>query len=294
MVGSATTIDRVSVQASDQPQPPDGPADVRDDPLAAAIRTVPLVVQTLGAFRVWRDGVPVLPAAWGRDKAVQLFQFVVTLRRKRLDKEQIVDALWPDLDAAAGDRDFKVALNAVQRALEPDRAARAEPRFVRRWGATYGIDLAEAWVDAEALEGHVAAGNRQIGGDRDGAAAHYAAAAELYGGDYLPERRYDDWASSEHERLQVLAFGAMTTLAELLVETNPLESLRLTGRVLATDPVWEDAWRIEMRAHAARGNRALAIRSWERCVAALESELGIVPLPQTRAVYDSVRLGVGT
>ncbi|MFN8423856.1 MAG: bacterial transcriptional activator domain-containing protein [Anaerolineae bacterium] len=74
----------------------------------------------------------------------------------------------------------------------------------------------------------------------------------------------------------------------MLLASNPLESLRLAGNVLAADPVWEDAWRVEMRAHAARGNRALAIRAWERCVAALDRELGIAPLPETRAVYLSI------
>lgn len=265
------------------------PAAAADDPLAAAIAAAPLAVQALGTFRVWRDGTPVPAAAWGRDKAVQLFQFLLTQRRTRLDKEQIVEALWPDLDGPAGDRDFKVALNAVQRALEPGRPARAEARFVRRFGSAYGLDMAEVWVDAEALEAHVAAGNRALGIDPAQAAAHYAAAADLYGGDYLPERRYDDWASSEHERLQVLALGAMTTLAELRLADNPLESLRLAGRVLAIDPVWEDAWRIEMRAHAARGNRALAVRAYERCAAALEAELGLAPLPETRAVIERIR-----
>lgn len=281
----------MTADAPDRTPPTAAPAALPHgaaDPVDAAIQTVPLVVQTLGAFRVWRAGRPVDDGAWGRDKAVQLFQYLVTARRKRLDKEQIVDALWPDLDAAAGDRDFKVALNAVQRALEPERAARAEPRFVRRWGAAYGLDLADVWVDAEALEGHVAAGNRALDADRTAAVGHYEAAAALYAGDYLPERRYDDWASVEQERLQVLAFGAMTTLAELLLASNPLESLRLAGNVLAADPVWEDAWRVEMRAHAARGNRALAIRAWERCVAALDRELGIAPLPETRAVYMSI------
>lgn len=139
----------------------------------------------------------------------------------------------------------------------------------------------------------MAAGNRAVVTDPAFAVTHYAAAAALYGGDYLPERRYDDWASVEQERLQVLALGAMTALADLLVETNPQESLRLVGHVLATDPVWEDAWRIEMRAHAARGNRALAIRAWERCVAALDRELGIAPLPETRAVYTRIRSDAG-
>jgi len=248
-----------------------------------------LHVHTLGAFKVHRDGAEVEPAAWGRDKAIQLFQFLVTHRRRRLTKEHIVEQLWPGGDPETGDRDFKVALNAVHRALEPGRPPRAEPRFVRRFGQAYGLDPAALWIDAEALEAHVAAGNEALPGEPDRAVAAYRAAAALYVGDYLPERRYEDWASAEAERLQILALGAMTMLADLMVDRNPLESLHLTQRVLAIDPVWEDAWRIQMRAHAARGNRALALRAWDRCVEVMRREIGLAPLPVTRAVYEAIR-----
>jgi len=251
----------------------------------------PLRVITLGDFRVWHPGGQVEPAAWGRDKAVQLFQYLVTRRRRLVEREQIVDALWPALDAAAGERDFKVALNAVQNALEPDRAPRSPSRFVRRIGSAYGLVVEEAWIDADALEAHVAAGNRARRDAPADAVAHYQAAEHLYQGDYLPTRRYEDWSSPERERVQVLALGAMTVLAELLVDEMPLESIRLAQRVLDSDPVWEDAWRVQMRAHMARGNRALAIRAWEACVAALDRELGIAPLPETAAVHRRVLAG---
>jgi len=258
-------------------------------PVATAAFHAALRIQTLGGFRVWRDGAEIDAAAWGRDKAVQLFQFLVTQRRRRLAREQLIDQLWPEADAEAGDRDFKVALNAIHRALEPERPPRAEPRFIRRFGPAYGLDESDIWIDAAALEAGVAAGNRALPGDPGAAIGHFRAAADLYAGDYLPERRYDDWASVETERLQTLALGAMTRLADLLLARNALESLHLTQRVLSFDPVWEDAWRIQMQAHRALGNPALAIRAWQRCAEVMDREFGLEPLPATRAVYEAIR-----
>lgn len=260
-----------------------------DDPASAA---APLRVRTLGDFRVWGPGGAVEPSDWGRDKAVQLFQYLVTRRRRIEEREAIVDALWPELDAAAAERDFKVALNAVLNALEPARPPRAPSRFVRRVGSAYGLATEEAWIDVDALEAHVAAGNRDRHRDPAAAAAHYRAAEALYQGDYLPARRYEDWSSPERERVQVLALGAMTMLAELLVDETPLEAIRLAQRVLESDPVREDAWRLLMRAHMASGNRALALRAWEACRAALQHELGLEPLPETAAVYRRALAGV--
>jgi DNA-binding SARP family transcriptional activator len=47
-----------------------------------------------------------------------------------------------------------------------------------------------------------------------------------------------------------------------------------------------------MRAHAAAGNRADALRAYERCRCLLAEELGVSPSPQTEAVYlDILRSG---
>jgi len=243
-----------------------------------------LFVWTLGGFRVERRDGPVEPSEWARDKAVQLFQYLVTVRRRRETREQIVETLWPELDPETAERDFKVALNAVQRALEPEREARSEPRFVRRFGPAYGLELPLVWVDAEALERGVAEGNQLLRDDPRAAADSFRDAVSLYSGDYLPERRYEDWTSAEREHLQVIAFSTMTTLGELELSGNPLESVRLAQTVLRQDPLWEDAWRLLMRAHLERGNRAQALRAWQRCAAVLEAELGLEPLPETKAI----------
>ena len=250
-----------------------------------------LRIQTLGGFRIWRDGIEIEPTAWGREKALHLFQFFVTVRRHAspLHKEQIIDRLWPELDAEEGDRDFKVALNTIYKVLEPERKPRAESRFIQRQGLVYSLNLAEAWVDADAFEALVAAGNRALPGDVAAAIQQYQQALALYGGDYLPERRYEDWSSAARERLHLLALGVMTNLANLVVEQNPLESIRLTQHVLMVDPVWEEAYRVQMRAYLAQGNRPLALRTYQQCVRMLDQELGVEPLPETRQLYEQVK-----
>lgn len=260
-----------------------------------------LCIRTLGGFRVWRDGGELHATAWTREKAIHLIQLFVTLRRQYLHKEQIIDRLWPELDPEKGDRDFKVALNAVNKALEPERPPRVEPRFVQRHGLAYGLDLTDVWLDTEAFEELLTIANQlmqsaESGGDSAArytqqAVACYQTAVSLYTGDYLPERRYEDWTSAERERLQVLALGAMTTLGQLLLEQTPLESIRLTQRVLTIDPVWEDAYRVQMHAYAAQGNRPLALRTYEQCVQKLEEEFEIEPLPETVELYEKILQG---
>jgi DNA-binding SARP family transcriptional activator len=247
-----------------------------------------LRVQTLGGFRVWRAGQAIDSSAWGREKALLLFQLFVTNRRRPLHKEQVIDLLWPLVDLEIGDRDFKVALNALNKALEPDRPARMPPRFVHRSGLTYRLKNELIWIDADEFEHRVAAGNQVATTEGEKAKEFYAKAIELYSGDYLPNRRYEDWTTSERERLQILALGTMTHLANLLVEENPLESIRIAQRALTIDPVWEGAYRTQMRAYQLTGNRPMAIRTYQRCVEVLQSEFAVEPLPETQELYQNL------
>lgn len=248
-----------------------------------------LRIQTLGGFRMWQQGKAIAPTAWEREKAVHLFQFLVTHRRRFLHKEEIIDRLWPELEIETGDRDFRVALNAVHRVTEPERGRRAEPTIIRRQGLAYGLDPEHIWIDADEFDALIAAGNHALPVEVERAIEHYQAAAVLYTGEYLPDQRYQDWTTAERERLHTLALGTLTALANLLVERNSLESLRLTQRVLALEPIWEEAYRVQMRAYLAQGNRAMALRTYARCVKMLEEEFGVEPLPETQTLYTAIR-----
>ena len=260
------------------------PTIQKDRKSKAALR-----VTTLGGFRVERDGSGIKATAWGREKAIYLFQYFITNRRKQQHKEQIIAQLWPELDQEAGDRDFKVALNAVNKAIEPERQPRSQARFIQRFDLAYGINLNELWIDVDAFEENLAAGNQILESDPVSAIVYYQAAVELYKGDYLPERRYEDWTSGERERLGILAISAMTTLAELQIISNPRDSLRLTQQVLSEEPLWEEAYRVQMRVFQALGNRPMALKTYHQCVKILGEEFGIDPLPETKSIYDEIR-----
>lgn len=247
-----------------------------------------LSIYTLGGFALWRNSAQVEASAWGREKALHLFQYFITQRGHYLHREQIIDALWPEEGPETGERDFKVALNAVNRVIEPDRPPRAPTRFIQRQDLAYALVADELWVDADDFETHLAAAHRALPADLEAARAHYRAAIARYRGEYLPERRYADWSSAERERLSTLAFSGMTALADLETSGNPREALRLTQRVLALEPLWEEAYRVQMRAYQAMGNRPMALRTYQQLAEELDESLAVEPLPETRQLYRQI------
>jgi two-component SAPR family response regulator len=244
-----------------------------------------LSIQTLGYFKIWRNHIEVPSKEWGRDKTVQLFQYLISNRfRHALHKEKIMDDLWEDGD----DRDFKVALHGINKTLEPKRLSRTEPTYIVRQGISYQLNSDKIWMDIDALEKYVIIGNEALDSEIEVAKVAYKKAIELYQGIYLPNRVYEDWSSEEREKIQILILGAYITLAEIILAESPIESIRLAQNALAIDPTWEDAYRIQMKAYIIKGNRPQAIKSYQKCVNVLDKEYGIDPLPETQKLIKEI------
>jgi len=248
-----------------------------------------LRVQTLGAFRAWRGEAEIAPREWQRDKARQLFQLLLTERGRWLQRDELVDRLWPSLGPDAALRDFKVALNALNRAIEPGHHPDDPFAFVAREGTAYRVrPEADLWVDAIAFEAVCEAGlhGPLTGSSTEETLSHLRAALRLYTGDYLPEALYDDWSAEARERLLSLYLRAADRLASTLIDRGQdEEALTACQAILARDDCWERAYRQMMLAYARQGNRPQAVRTYQRCVQTLKTQLDVAPSAETDALY---------
>lgn len=253
-----------------------------------------LRVQALGQFRAWRGAQEIQPREWKRDKARQLFQLLLAQRGRPLQREAITEKLWPTLGQEAAGRDFKVALNALYKTLEPDRPAEAPSAYIAREGAAYSLrPEADLWVDAIAFERAVTAALAALDGPEPLAALDdLHVALQRYTGDFLVEAVYEDWASDERERLLALFLRAADRLAGGLIAHRRFEAgLAVCQRILERDGCWERAYRLMMAAHSELGNRPQALRAFQACREALQRELEVDPAPATTALYARIVQG---
>ncbi len=243
-------------------------------------------VHTLGRFEVWVNGRKLNSKDWGRDKSIQLFQFFLMARnRKAMHKEQIVDKLWEeDLDGQG----FKVALHGLNKALEPEKKSHGEAKYFERIAQTYQLNTESIWVDSFAFEALVNLANQVLISDSELATNAYREALSLHKGTFLPDRVYEDWSCDERERLQLMYLGAVIALAELLLKQNPVESIQLCQQALLIDVAWEEAYRILMEAYFLKGNRPMAVKTFQLCEKVLYEELALKPLPETKKIYAKI------
>jgi DNA-binding SARP family transcriptional activator len=236
-----------------------------------------LSIRTLGLFEVWRGDTLVTAHDWQREKARQLLQFLINNPGKWFTREQITDRLWPNLDADAA-KNFKVTLNALNRALEPQREPGQTPFFISRREALYSLN------SAARIELDMDDFSRLCASDRE---EDLLQALSIYTGDYLVESVEEYWANETRERLRDAYLHTASHLGEIYFEQSRLEeAIKLCHEILAVDNCNEPAYRLLMRCHAARGNRSTVQSVYQRCISTLREELDIDPSAETVQLWE--------
>ena len=218
-------------------------------------------VRLLGAFELTVDAGVVVTRLPTR-RASELVQLLALAPGRQLARDQVIDALWPQLDASAGGANLRKAAHHARQALAHPQAVVLQQLHVELFpGVAVSTDVDEF---LEAADGALAAGN----------AVAARAAALLYAGELLPTARYDAWADEPRR----------------LLAARHLDLLRVGGqwdRVLEFDPLDEPAAREVMRGALDDGRRHRAIEVYGRLRSALSIELGVLPQPATDAVYTA-------
>ena len=218
-------------------------------------------ITLLGRFAVEVDGVEVADTHWKRRHAAALVKVLALAPGRRLHREQIVDLIWPD-------DTIDEAVPKLHKAAHYARRALDVPSSVVLRGETVVLcPDADVRVDVVRFE-EVA---RRALADEDVVAAREA--LTLYGGELLPQDRYEEWAEERREHLRL----------------RHLDLLRLAGRweaVVEMDPSDELAHLELMRRHATNGDRHAALRQFERMDRTLRRELGVAPGKEALALRD--------
>ncbi|HEX5769936.1 MAG TPA: AAA family ATPase, partial [Nocardioidaceae bacterium] len=224
-------------------------------------------IDMLGGFSVTVDGVAVPDAAWSRRHASALVKLLALARGRRMHREQVIDALWPDLGLdAAGPRLHKAA-HFARRALGDVAGT-----VVLRNDVVTLLPEADVVVDAVAFR-QVAEAARV-----EGSPEKAAEALAMYAGPLLPEDVYETWTDVQRESLETLH-------GELLRQAGRWDEL------LRQQPADEQANVEVARAYADRGDGRAALRQLERMDQALRRGLGTAPGPAAEALRRSLTVG---
>jgi len=248
-----------------------------------------LRLAVLGPPRVELDGAAV---EVDTRKAIALLAYLA-VTGERHGREALAGLLWPDYDDAHARAALRRTLSALNKGLRGG------------WLATdrtsIALDRAELWLDLarfQALREECGGHGHQPAEVCPACLAPLREAAALHRGDFLAgfalrdADGFEDWQRLQAESLRRELAGVLEKLVEVQAAAGRWQDAIADGhRWLALDPLHEPAHRQLMRLYAWSGQRGAALRQYRACVRVLDRELGVAPLEETTALYQTIKQG---
>jgi DNA-binding SARP family transcriptional activator len=260
--------------------------------------SVSLKVTTLGRFSILRNQDLLSGGIWNRRRVCELFKVLLSAEQHRLHREQVQELLWPSSSMEQAANSFGKTLYLLRRALEPDLTTGKSSAYISLDQDILSLVPASVEIDADLFETQAkyiqtnvqsslinAQHTQSVLGEFDSVLA-------LYGGDYLPDDLYEDWAQRRRDRLRRTCSWLLEQAAKIAIASaqgqRASEYLRALLEQNTTD---ESMYRELMLIYARMGRRSEALNQYQHLREALREELRATPLPETLELYRAIQAG---
>ena len=235
-------------------------------------------ISLFGGLLVRRVAGDILELTGQKDRA--LLGFLAVSPGVPFAREKLASLLWGESGDRQARDSLKQALLRLRRALNG-----VVPDLLISTRHSVKLDTDAATVDVVTFEALLS----------EGTVDALERASSLYRGDLLDGLQcrgagFEDWLRAERQRLRAMAVeAAAKTMRQLLATGHRERAAAAAQRLLFLDPLHESACRTMMQVHAERGERAQALKLFERLRDRLASELSVTPEQVTVDLYKSIR-----
>jgi len=232
-----------------------------------------LFVEDLGRVIV-HIGDRTVPGTDIRRKVLSLLCYLLTRPQFTATREQVLEALWPEMDPEAGANSLNQSAYFLRRVLEPGCEDEASAGYLRS-----RADL--IWLDPELVNSRSAECLKLMNATRrDPTPALVTKLAESYAGRFAVDFTYDDWASSFRDTLHASFLDRIERAVASDTRTGAFDrALSIAQLALQADP---DAEQIELcllRLYRRMGANAAAAEQYAHYVSVMREQLGVEPPP---------------
>ncbi|MDQ3678174.1 MAG: AAA family ATPase, partial [Actinomycetota bacterium] len=240
-------------------------------------------IELCGSLRVLIRGRPVTDALPGRQGRA-LFAFLAVNRHRPVNRQELLDVLWPEDLPEAPEAGLSTILARARRAVGPGVIeGRSELRLELPPDAD--VDLERVAAGAEEAERALAAG------EPEGAILAAETALEIAARPLLPGTE-GAWVQACRDELAALEPDLLEALASAALAAGGREHLATaerTARTLAErHPFRESGYALLIEVHARRGNVAEATLTYDRMRVLLRDELGTTPSAALSAMHEDL------
>jgi two-component SAPR family response regulator len=192
----------------------------------------------------------------------------LALHPKGASREELTEALWPAQDP-------KKTRPRLWESASDARAALGNAWIVE--GERYRLDRSKVRVDLDQLDRLLTRAENEP--------QALEAALELWRGKPLQGSDYN-WADGHIHRLRATLIGLLERAGNARLEHRDARgALELAEQAIALDQFHEASWRLALQADYALGLRESMTRRYNELAHALDDQLGLQPIRETRVMY---------
>jgi DNA-binding SARP family transcriptional activator len=248
-------------------------------------------IETLGEFNIFCGNKVLDKKAFEGARPVLLLKSIVLHGSRDIPKEILIDDLWPDATAKAGNKNFKINLHRLRKAIEPNPKKEFGYSYILHRAGLISLDPQLVVVDADEF---IAYGAKAMALERDNrpvtALEFYNRATRIYKGDYFCEEPYMEWIARKRDLFRIKFMELVQKKAMLHEDLDEIDrAIETWNFILTFDPCFETAYQNLMILHADAGRQKKALGIFDQCRLVLEKEMGSGPDKETLTIYEQIK-----
>jgi DNA-binding SARP family transcriptional activator len=247
-------------------------------------------VETLGGFCIYRGLTVMEETEWDGYLPKLLLKAIVTHGSHRVPKDQLIEALWPEVEPQSGERNFKITLYRLRRDLEPDMDKAFGSSYVHLKANLIYLDEELCKTDLDDFLSFYRRGEKnEREGNIEAALFLYNNAMDLYKGDFLAEELYTSWIDTKREEIRKLYINLLYRMADIQEKRGTSKvAIDCYKKIIQIDPLSEQVYQRLMTLYSNRRMRTEAIKVYEDCRKAFREGLDTEPEALTTSIYKKI------
>ncbi len=239
-------------------------------------------ILTLGNFEISAGGNRIQIK---RKASIQLLQYLITHQGSKINKDSILDEIFPGGLVESANNQFYVALSNLRKALEPNLKKGPSSTYIKRDGEHYFLNADLLYLDINEFSRLVDPKNASSPLER---VKNLKSAEALYKGDYFEGYPYNIFLELERERYRVQYIQLLQELAEYYWSLNDYQNGQIYyDQLLKKEPYQEQIYidyiekllKAKMFLHAKRVSK-----HYQQMI---EKELGIPVVEKIESLFNT-------
>jgi DNA-binding SARP family transcriptional activator len=209
-----------------------------------------------------------------RRKVLALLCFLVTKPDMAATRDQVLDALWPELDPVVATNSLNQTIYFLRRVFEEDYSDDLSPGFLHH-------DSDVVWLDPELITSRSGTCRRIIGGMPSRPTPDDVEALSLaYRGRFALDFEYEEWASGYRDSLHASYLEIVErSVLDDFTNGHYDRGIVIARRALDVDPHAEQIEVCLLRLYRVTGAHSAAAEQYAHYATVLREDLGLEPPP---------------